>query len=104
MVGTAPLFMAATSTCPELVQLLLDGGADPNTQARDGWTALMMTVRDGEYENTRMLLEAGANLFLGRDMFGRTALDLSNFIMAGHGMRRKDGETYGEALERSTRG
>ena len=33
----------------------------------------MMAVRDGDYESTKALLEAGADLHLGSDMFGRGA-------------------------------
>lgn len=46
----------------EAVQLLLDSGADPNAANRDeGWTALMLAVRDGDLEVVKLLLEAGAD-------------------------------------------
>lgn len=89
----------ATSKSPELVQVLLGGGANPNTQGEDGWTALMMAARDGNYEITKLLLEAGADLYLGRDMFGRSALDISNFAVSGQGgLRMSQGETHAEAM------
>ena len=97
--GETPLFVAATSSSPELLQTLLSGGANPNAQGGDGWTALMMSARDGSYENTKLLLEAGANLYLGRDMFGRTALDISNSTVSGQvGLRMSQGETHQEAM------
>lgn len=89
--GETPLFVAATSNSPELMKVLLSGGANPNAQGGDGWTALMMA--------TKLLLEAGADLYLGRDMFGRTALDISNFAASGQGgLRMSQGETHEQAM------
>mmetsp|Transcript_13292 Transcript_13292/g.37939 ORF Transcript_13292/g.37939 Transcript_13292/m.37939 type:complete len:81 (+) Transcript_13292:552-794(+) len=53
---------------------------------------------DGYYDNAEALLQAGANLYLGRDMFGRTCIDLVEQMTTGRmGIRMTGGETEEEA-------
>ncbi|GFH55249.1 hypothetical protein CTEN210_11725 [Chaetoceros tenuissimus] len=97
--GEPPIFCASDAGKDELVKILLRNGADPNFQSHDGWTPLMMAARSKSIESTRALLDAGANVYLGRDMFGRTALDLAEMMASGMGgIRMKQGQTMDEAL------
>jgi Ankyrin repeat len=76
----------------------LDHGANPNAMAQDGWTCVMMAARDGDHVITKALLQAGADIYLGRDMFGRTVLDLAAAGSGGGGaVRMKAGETFEQA-------
>jgi hypothetical protein len=96
--GETPLFVAATSNRPNIVELLIKGGANPNAVAKDGWSCLMAPARDGYYEVTKQLLEGGAAVHAGRDVFGRSALDLVQHFRSDGGMntsgRRVDGYMY----------
>ena len=86
--------MASTSGDSEIVRLLIQSGANPNFRSRDGWTCLMMAARDGDYDVAKELLDGGADVYAGRDMFGRTALDMVNLMQKGQGMQRKQGESF----------
>ena len=78
---------------------MLAHGADPDTKAKDGWSCLMMAVRDGSIENVRALFEHGADIKAGGDMFGRGAVELVQ-----HGpMVTKGEETFDEAREKRAR-
>ena len=46
----------------EIVQLLLDKGADVNAKKTDGVTALMVASRDGHQEVVKLLLDKGADV------------------------------------------
>lgn len=100
----------------EIVQLLIDKGADINLQDWNGWTALHKAARfsrDGSTENVvKMLIDAGANLDL-KTKYGTTALMASAtadgfspnstvrtvrmLIEAGADLAQKD--DYGTALK-----
>jgi ankyrin repeat protein len=101
--GDTPTFMAATSQDSQLIKILLDAGSNPNAQAGDGWTCIMMAARDGLYETTKYLLEAGADVYLGRDMFGRTVVDMAAFQANGQGVRAKVDESFEDAIKRYRR-
>ena len=58
---------------PSILVMLLSAGADPNVQAEDGYTALMVAVQDGYQEGVSVLLNAGA-IASTQDLFGSTAL------------------------------
>jgi ankyrin repeat protein len=77
-----PLHSAAASRSADIVQLLLDNGADVNAQQHGGWTALHAAAGLGDPNMTRMLLNKGANPSLGGDD-GKKPLDLAN--LRGHG-------------------
>ena len=69
--GWTPLMYAALYGDAGSIRVLLDKGADPNTQNLDGGTALMYAIDNDE--KTRLLLDRGANPNL-RSGEGRTAL------------------------------
>ena len=86
--GETPLFCASTDENIEFLRILIEAGAAVNAIAKDGWTALMMAARDGYYDHAELLLRSGADLYLGRDMFGRTCIDLVSGQATGQmGMR-----------------
>ena len=90
--GESPVFVSASNSNPDLLLTLLKAGADPDAVAGDGFSALMMAVRDGHYENTKALLEAGANLYRGGNMFGRGAVELAQMQASGQGgLRMRQG-------------
>ena len=102
--GETPLFVAAQNGDIRMLKVLIEAGANVNPVAKDGWTALMMAARDGHYESTEMLLKAGANLCLGRDMFGRTCIDMLACMSTGEmGISMYEWETEKEALARHRR-
>jgi hypothetical protein len=58
--GLTPLMAAVLMRDPDMVQLLLDRGADPNLQAPGGDVALEMARRNGDGASESQLLRAGA--------------------------------------------
>ncbi|HTQ10401.1 MAG TPA: PQQ-binding-like beta-propeller repeat protein [Fimbriimonadaceae bacterium] len=56
------------------IQALLAAGVDPNTEFRDGGTALLFASQRGHVEAVRMLVEHGANVNAYDDLNGTTAL------------------------------
>ena len=58
---------------PEIAQVLLDNGADPNAEHDVGLTALMIAAANGYGMTTQLLLDRGANPN-ARDNQGKTAL------------------------------
>jgi hypothetical protein len=73
--GASALTLAAGEGRVEMVELLLDLGADVDAASASGWTALMRAANNGEVEAVRMLLERGADAGLvnreGYTAFGR---------------------------------
>lgn len=55
------LHLAAMDIEPELVSLLLEGGADANAKTVEGVTPLHCAVQYGSFEISKLLLEAGAD-------------------------------------------
>lgn len=78
--GYTPIMFACyltTSTeYPQIVDLLLDYGADLDARTNDGRTALMMAVQDGLYGVVDALLRRGADLS-ARNRQGRDVFDLA---------------------------
>jgi uncharacterized protein len=56
------LMWAAAEHHPEMVQTLIDAGADLQAHTRKGFTALHFAAREGDLEITRLLLGAGVNV------------------------------------------
>lgn len=76
------LLDAAASDNEILVKELLEAGADPNYQAANGKTALMVAAKDGHdsrFGTVELLVEAGADLSI-KDNNGLTALDYANDV------------------------
>jgi hypothetical protein len=74
--GKSALSLAACERYPAIVKLLLDHGANPDHQDKDGRTPLMEASLWGRIENVNFLLEHGANREL-RDLHGHQAIDLA---------------------------
>ena len=72
--GDTALVKAARRGATEVVRLLLDQRADPNTQNDDGYTALMLAVYWDQPAAAELLLRAGADVTLASNT-GRTAAD-----------------------------
>ena len=71
----SPLIFATKRRCPELMELLIDGGAEINWQMDDGNTALHYAISD---DTTRILLKKGANMGTKNDK-GEIAISQSPF-------------------------
>lgn len=65
------------------MMMLLDAEANPNTKANEGWTCIMMAAREADMETCRLLLDAGAVLLGGSDMFGQNALAIVHDFIDG---------------------
>lgn len=74
--GTA-LGAAAQYAGPEVVDLLLEAGADPDRPNRHGWTALGISVWRGQLRTLEILLRRGASTAVVASE-GRTALHLAS--------------------------
>ncbi len=71
------LAIAAMFGQVEMVEILIEAGAEVNDLDGPGYTPLMFAAEDGEYEVTRILLQAGADPHI-EDRNGETALDKAN--------------------------
>ena len=71
-----PLFFAVTRGRKEIVDLLLEAGADPNAQDVTGLTPLHIAVWWNRQEQAEQLLAAGADIER-RDVFGDTPLHVA---------------------------
>jgi ankyrin repeat protein len=75
------------------VRFLLEHGADPNVQDKDGWTPLHRAVIKCHVDVARVLLDYGADPTI-RDNEGRTPLDVgSNCEEFIKELRRRSGGT-----------
>jgi len=71
--GNTSLITAVENGDTEVVQLLLDKGADIETENYDGSTALIWAAANGHTEVVKLLLDKGANI-QARNVHGHTAL------------------------------
>lgn len=76
-----PLMIAATLGDAELIQTLLNAGADPNERNQNGTTALMMAAEHNHISVVRVLLHNPKTQVNVKDPIGRDALSYS----AAHG-------------------
>lgn len=60
--GWNPLIYAATNGHTQIIELLLNNGADIDATSDNGTTALMMAVRGNHLEAVSLLLEKGADI------------------------------------------
>ena len=73
--GASPLMQAALHSKPEILQLIIDRGADVNVRDNDGMTALMLAA--GDPVKVKLLLAHGADVH-AKSKLGRTALLLAS--------------------------
>ena len=69
-----PLYMASKSGHADIVGVLLEAGADPDTAAMGGITPLMMAASSGDAVSVRLLAQAGADVNATETERGQTAL------------------------------
>jgi ankyrin repeat protein len=68
--------MGAVCCRADIVQLLLDNGANPNMQDMSGWTALTHAVTENNRFSVDKLISAGANVN-AKDISGKTILAIA---------------------------
>lgn len=77
LINRTALMYSSSGPFPETVQLLLDKGAKVNIiDNNEHWTALMFAAAEGQTENAKRLLKAGADITL-KDIDGDTAADFA---------------------------
>lgn len=59
--GVYPLHSAAASRSTDIIRILLEARADPNTTQNGGWTALHAAAKHGDVAIATLLLEYGAD-------------------------------------------
>ena len=71
--GVTALMDAPSQRCADgaMVQLLLEGGADPNAKSKDGFSALLAAAETGDAAGAEKLLKAGADPS-AKDKYGNT--------------------------------
>jgi ankyrin repeat protein len=74
--GDSALSIAACERFSEVIQVLLDNGANPDHQNKEGRSPLMEAALWGRIDNVKCLLEHGANGKLG-DICSRQAADFA---------------------------
>lgn len=72
--GFTALMLATQVAHKDIVQLLLEAGADPNCKDNGGVTALMLAARGAHKDIVQLLLEAGADPNCKDTCYGWTAL------------------------------
>ena len=90
-----------TGSAPD-VRAILNRGLDPNTVDREGYTLLMLAIRDGNGDIVDVLLAAKANPN-ARNIHGDTALRLAAFKEGPHHRRRETDRTIGHRASLTVR-
>ena len=70
--------MAVTFKRHDVIQLLIDHGADLELAVADGWTALFVAVKVNDTSAAKLLLEHGANVNHGKTTVKQRCSWLSN--------------------------
>lgn len=70
--GSSALMEAAIQGDSEMVEALIEGGADLDLRSKNGQTALMLAIGEGKSEIARLLIQRGADL-TPADALGMTA-------------------------------
>lgn len=65
--GETVLFLAVSKKFQQIVKLLLDYGANVNTQTSTGSTCIRSACCEGNYKSVQLLLEHGANVNIGNN-------------------------------------
>ncbi len=66
--GRSPLFCAVKSNSPEIVQDILDHGANPNHVADNGEAPILLAAKNGSLQTIEVLVRAGAYVdYVGED-------------------------------------
>ncbi|GAX11856.1 hypothetical protein FisN_20Lh087 [Fistulifera solaris] len=99
--GATPLFVAVGVQGHKVIRTLLNAGADPDATIIEGWSALMIAIRNSDIETVEALLENDVDVMGGRDPLGRNALDIAEKVAAGRGMAFGLGKTSMETCERA---
>ena len=86
--GYTALISAMWAPSTEPTRILLKAGADVNHQTKFGDTALMLAVRNAQFDIVSLLLDAGAKVDL-KNAKGETAIELAKSLQPGspHPMR-----------------
>jgi ankyrin repeat protein len=74
--GYTPLMLATAGHAPDLVQALIQKGADVNARNSGGVTALMIAAANGQADMVTLLVHAGANVKAQTER-GDTALSIA---------------------------
>jgi ankyrin repeat protein len=80
--GKTPLHKAACTRNRNIVEHLINNGADPNIKDKEHWTVLQLAVRMGQLEVVKCLIEKNININVV-DRAGKTALHHAAF----HGLK-----------------
>ncbi|GAX23881.1 hypothetical protein FisN_20Hh087 [Fistulifera solaris] len=97
--GATPLFVAVSVKAHKVIRTLLNAGADPDATTMEGWSALVIAVRNSDIETVETLLQNDVDVMGSRDPLGRNALDVAEKVAAGRGMAFGLGKTTWETCE-----
>eukprot|EP00742_Colponemidia_sp_Colp-10_P006201 GILJ01006643.1.p1 GENE.GILJ01006643.1~~GILJ01006643.1.p1 ORF type:complete len:1057 (+),score=103.81 GILJ01006643.1:402-3173(+) len=95
------MYLAASEGCLGIVKGLLEAGAEVNICDRDGYTPLLVAVRENQAEAVHLLVKHGADVNVGAGglgtplLFAVSAMDVNMvncFLQAGADVRLKDAD------------
>ena len=86
------IHLSATGGPLEILQVLIDGGADVNQRGEGTYTPLMLATLEGRLDKVKLLLSRGAICWLTSSSY--TALDFANTSGGGPGGQKKQIAVY----------